>query len=161
MQVIHRPGMNVLVIDPACFGARGSPFPASFSTGDFLGSLDRYQIHNSITITIFPLKTTTPRLVKLPQEFRGILGRQKRENSTCRVGEVHTELLRSRPCLAGGRLATRIGLVDNGADVLPVEAFISLAALDVFQVAADRPLREELLSLLAADGLLPNQPRQP
>jgi len=120
-----------------------------------------------ISLDIEGMSTVNDEIIDLHNRILGKLfntaknKHQQQFQGTCRVGDVFSERLRIRPCPAGGLLATRIGLADNGADVFPVEAFISLATLDVFQVAADCPLREELLSLLAADGLLPNQPRQP
>jgi hypothetical protein len=47
----------------------------------------------------------------------------------------------------------RVGLPDNGADILPVEALIPLSALDIFQVAADRSALEKFLRLFTADAL--------
>ena len=45
----------------------------------------------------------------------------------------------------------RVGRGDDRADGLLVEALVALAPLQVFEVAADRPLAEELLVLLGVD----------
>ena len=45
----------------------------------------------------------------------------------------------------------RVGRGDDRADGLLVEALVALAALEVFEVAADRPLAEELVVLVGVD----------
>ena len=50
-----------------------------------------------------------------------------------------------------------IGIPDDGADVLPVEAFIAFSSFDVFKVAAYRSAAQKLFSLLLADMFLMNQ----
>ena len=107
-----------------------------------------------------------------PQPDPLLFGKQLRSRAARRSGSwlatgclgcVKTACLRAcQPRHASGQeprqctvsVQPRVGRRDDRTDRLLVEALVTLAALEVFQVAADRPLAQELLVLLCGRSSL-------